>query len=44
MNQTLHLKNNVPANGDLHLPTSGQALLESDSDCMQLIRSFGVTL
>jgi hypothetical protein len=27
------LKNNAPANGDLHLPTNGQSLLESESEC-----------
>lgn len=37
-------KNSAPANGDLHLPTCGQALLESDSDCMAAASHLGVTL
>ncbi|MDQ0722767.1 hypothetical protein QF049_004028 [Paenibacillus sp. W4I10] len=28
-------KNSASANGDLHLPTNRQALLESDSDCFR---------
>lgn len=44
VNQTLHLDNNAPANGDLHLPPSGQAFWKAIATVWQLLRIFGVTL